>query len=69
MDEVGERFSSGALFIPEMLRAAMAMKAGIEILKPHLTDSQSQTKGIVVIGIGNGTMNSGYLGQGVFIDK
>ena len=29
MDEVGERFSAGELFVPEMLMAAQAMKAGL----------------------------------------
>ena len=33
MDEVGERFSAGELFVPEMLMAAQAMKAGLKILK------------------------------------
>jgi methanogenic corrinoid protein MtbC1 len=30
MDEVGERFSAGELFVPEMLMAAQAMKAGLK---------------------------------------
>ena len=50
MDEVGERFSAGELFVPEMLMAAQAMKAGLAILKPHLAEGQSSSKGTVVIG-------------------
>ncbi len=50
MDEVGDRFSAGDLFIPEMLMAAQAMKAGMEILQPLLATSQSRSKGTVVIG-------------------
>ena len=38
MDEVGEKFSTGELFVPEMLMAAQAMKAGVQLLKPLLTE-------------------------------
>jgi 5-methyltetrahydrofolate--homocysteine methyltransferase len=57
MDEVGERFSAGELFVPEMLMAAQAMKAGLEILKPHLSAGQSQSKGTVVIGTVKGDLH------------
>lgn len=57
MDEVGEKFSAGELFVPEMLMAAQAMKAGLAILKPHLTTEQSQSKGIVVIGTVKGDLH------------
>ena len=57
MDEVGERFSAGDLFVPEMLVAAQAMKAGLELLKPHLSAAQSQSKGIVVIGTVKGDLH------------
>ncbi len=57
MDEVGERFSTGELFVPEMLMAAQAMKAGLEILKPHLAEGQSRSKGTVVIGTVKGDLH------------
>jgi 5-methyltetrahydrofolate--homocysteine methyltransferase len=57
MDEVGERFSAGDLFVPEMLVAAQAMKAGLEFLKPHLASGQSQSKGTVVIGTVKGDLH------------
>jgi len=57
MDEVGERFSAGDLFVPEMLVAAQAMKAGLEILKPHLASGQSRSKGTVVIGTVKGDLH------------
>jgi len=57
MDEVGERFSSGELFVPEMLMAAQAMKAGLKILKPHLSAGQSKSKGVVVIGTVKGDLH------------
>ena len=57
MDEVGEKFSAGDLFIPEMLKAAKTMKAGLELLKPHLSAGQSQNKGTVVIGTVKGDLH------------
>jgi 5-methyltetrahydrofolate--homocysteine methyltransferase len=57
MDEVGERFSAGELFVPEMLMAAQTMKLGMEVLKPHLAEGQSQSKGVVVIGTVKGDLH------------
>lgn len=57
MDEVGRRFSEGDLFVPEMLRAAKTMQSGLEVLKPHLIQTDSQNKGIVVIGTVQGDMH------------
>ena len=34
LDLVGDKFSAGEFFLPEMLVAAMAVKAGMEIIKP-----------------------------------
>ena len=45
MDEVGRLFSDGELFVPEMLRSAKVMKAGLEILKPHLAEGASTSRG------------------------
>jgi 5-methyltetrahydrofolate--homocysteine methyltransferase len=57
MDEVGEKFSAGELFVPEMLMAAQAMKGGLEILKPLLATGQSSSKGTVVIGTVKGDLH------------
>ena len=57
MDEVGEKFSTGELFVPEMLMAAQAMKAGLHLLKPLLTEGQNQSKGTVVIGTVKGDLH------------
>lgn len=50
MGELGEQFGKGLLFVPEMLLGAMTMKAGLEILKPHLVSSNTKMSGTVVIG-------------------
>jgi 5-methyltetrahydrofolate--homocysteine methyltransferase len=57
MDEVGRRFSEGEFFIPEMLQSAKAMKAGLEILKPHLVSGDSVSRGTVVIGTVKGDLH------------
>ena len=48
MGEVGDLFATGELFVPEMLMAARAMKAGLEILRPILTTNNSKPKGVIV---------------------
>ena len=50
MDIVGEKMESEELFIPEVLLSAKAMSAGVDILKPHLTEEGGETRGTVVIG-------------------
>lgn len=50
MDEVGEKFKNGEIFVPEMLVAARAMKKGVEVLKPHLASGEAGAAGKVVIG-------------------
>ncbi|MEJ2157691.1 MAG: corrinoid protein [Desulfobacteraceae bacterium] len=57
MDEVGEKFSAGELYVPEMLMAAQVMKGGLEILKPLLVSGQSSSKGTVVIGTVKGDLH------------
>jgi len=50
MDEVGEKFSKGQLFVPQMLRSAKAMQECMALIKPHFQDEIFTTKGKVVIG-------------------
>jgi len=57
MDEVGRRFSTGIFFVPEMLMAAEAMYAGLEVLKPHLAKSDIKAKGTVIIGTVKGDIH------------
>ena len=57
MMTVGEKFSSGEYFLPDMLMAARAMKAALDILKPLLAKSGLPTLGRVVIGTVQGDMH------------
>ena len=47
---VGIDFRDGILFVPEVLLAANAMKAGMEILRPLLAETGAEPIGKVVIG-------------------
>jgi len=57
LDEVGERFGRGDMFLPEMLAAAEAMKAGLEVIKPLLSEADAQAAGIVVLGTVKGDLH------------
>jgi 5-methyltetrahydrofolate--homocysteine methyltransferase len=47
---VGDKFSSGEFFIPEMLLAARAVNRALDILRPLLGDSGEVTVGRVILG-------------------
>jgi len=57
MDEVGKKFGEGQLFVPEMLMAAQTMKAGLEVVRPLLADSDTKPRGTVVIGTVKGDLH------------
>lgn len=57
MDKVGQLFEEGEYFVPEMLVAARAMKAGLEILKPLLVDSGVNPVGKVILGTVKGDLH------------
>ena len=57
MEKVGQLFEDGEYFVPEMLVAARAMKAGLEILKPSLVDSGVEPVGKVVVGTVKGDLH------------
>ena len=50
MSVVGERFSRNEIFVPEMLVAAKAMKKGVDVLKPLLSDGSVGAMGKMVMG-------------------
>jgi 5-methyltetrahydrofolate--homocysteine methyltransferase len=57
MDEVGRDFKAGDLFVPEVLIAARAMHAGMNILRPLLAESDTPTAGKYVIGTVKGDLH------------
>ena len=54
---VGVDFRDGILFVPEVLLAAKAMKAGMAVLRPLLAETGAETIGKVVIGTVKGDIH------------
>ncbi|MBI4857209.1 MAG: corrinoid protein [Acetobacterium woodii] len=50
MGVVGDKFSSGEIFVPEMLIAAKAMSKGVEVLKPVMAGDSSSSLGTCIMG-------------------
>ena len=57
MAEVGARFERAEFFVPEMLIASRAMKAGLGVLRPLLMDEGVRSAGRVVIGTVQGDVH------------
>jgi len=57
MGRIGEKFSRGDAFVPEMLLAARAMSAAMVHMRPFFTSGQVKRKGIVVIGTVTGDLH------------
>ncbi|HRJ43028.1 MAG: corrinoid protein [Caldilineaceae bacterium] len=57
MEIVGVDFRDGILFVPEVLMAANAMKGGMEILRPLLTETGAEQIGKMVIGTVKGDIH------------
>jgi corrinoid protein of di/trimethylamine methyltransferase len=57
MEVVGNDFRDGILFVPEVLMAAKAMKAGMEILRPLLVETGAPQIGTMVIGTVKGDIH------------
>lgn len=57
MDAVGRDFKAGELFVPEVLIAARAMHAAMDILKPLLAASDVQSAGKYAVGTVKGDLH------------
>ena len=57
MAHVGRQFEEGECFVPEMMIAAMAMQAGLVVLKPQLAPGAVSRSGRVVIGTVKGDLH------------
>lgn len=65
MEQIGVRFKNGDIYIPEVLIAARAVHAGMDILKPILSKSISSMAGKVVIGTVKGDLHD--IGKNIVI--
>jgi len=57
MTELGEMFKNNVVYVPEVLIAARAMKAGTEIIKPLLVEENVKSRGVVAIGTVKGDLH------------
>ena len=57
MNVVGEQFRLREIFLPDVLLAARAMYAGLELLRPHLAKEGVPLRGKVVIGTIKGDLH------------
>lgn len=57
MDEVGERFSKGLIFVPQMLRSAKTMQECMKTLTPFFQEGDVTSKGKVLIGTVKGDLH------------
>lgn len=57
MEIIGERFRTREIFLPDVLLAARAMQAGLDVLKPHLQRTAAASKGRIVIGTVEGDLH------------
>ncbi|MCD4669203.1 MAG: corrinoid protein [Actinomycetia bacterium] len=57
MDVVGTKFKANEMYIPEVLIAARAMHAAMDIIKPLLAESGAEMKGTVVVGTVQGDLH------------
>ena len=57
MNVVGERFKNNEIYVPEVLIAARAMHAGMDIIKPLLTETGVEPKGVVAMGTVKGDLH------------
>jgi corrinoid protein of di/trimethylamine methyltransferase len=57
MNEVGRRYEANEYFVPELLIAARAMKASLELIRPLLAEKGTEPVGRVVIGTVQGDLH------------
>lgn len=57
MNIVGEKFKNNEFYVPEVLIAARAMKAGMTLLRPLLAETGVASKGIIIVGTVKGDLH------------
>ena len=57
MDVVGRRFGAHEIFLPDVLLAARAMKAGMDVVRPLLEGGEAPNRGTVVLGTVRGDVH------------
>lgn len=65
MDIVGKKFKENEIFIPEVLIATRAMKSGMEMIRPYMSEEKRNPEGKIVIGTVKGDLHD--IGKNIVI--
>jgi len=65
IQEVGNRFGCGEMFLPEMVNSADAMEAALKVLEPHFKGNEGSKKGKVLVGTVQGDIHD--IGKNIVI--
>lgn len=65
MTEVGKLFETGEFFLSELVMCGEIMKDAMDVLQPHLVDSNAEHKGNIVIGTVKGDIHD--LGKNIVV--
>ena len=57
MDEVGDRYAKGQIFVPQMLRSAKTMQECMKLLEPLFKEGDVTSKGKIIIGTVKGDLH------------
>ncbi len=57
MNVIGERFKKNEVYVPEVLIAARAMHAGMDLLKPELAKAGVESKGKIIVATVKGDLH------------
>ncbi len=57
MGRVGEKYSAGKVFVPDLLMAAKAMKASMAHLRPFFESGEAKHRGIFIVGTVQGDLH------------
>ena len=55
--QVGDQFDEGEVYLPELMLAAAAMEAAMEICNAALPEGETETRGVVVMGTVEGDVH------------
>jgi 5-methyltetrahydrofolate--homocysteine methyltransferase len=65
MEVIGQKYTDGQIYIPEMLASAITMKKGLEAIKPFLKAQAIKSKGIILVGTVQGDIHD--IGKNIVI--
>jgi len=65
IQEIGELFESGEVFLPELMMAAQAMEAATQVCNAALADGVAEKKGTIVLGTVQGDVHD--IGKAIVI--